>query len=155
MKSFLALAAGALLLASPAIAQQGMALKSETFVVKQVTDAAGNKKNDLKPADVVLPGDVLVFVVSWKNNTGKSVTGFVVNNPIPPNTAFTGARDPQPVVSVDGGKTFGALATLKVKGADGALRAALPTDVQSLRWTLTQAVAPGASGNVAFFAVVK
>ncbi|HMT43165.1 MAG TPA: hypothetical protein PKA59_01345 [Chakrabartia sp.] len=160
MKPVFAFALAAVAVAQAASAQQAaqpVTLKSETFVVRPVTDASGNKKNNLQSTNdtAVLPGDPLVFLLSWKNNTTKPVSGFVINNPIPNSTVYTGARDPQPVVSVDGGKTFGPLAAQKVKGADGKLRAANPTDVTGLRWTLAQPIAPGGTGSVAFFALVK
>lgn len=158
MKPVFAFVLGSLALVQAASAQQAaqpVTLKSETFVAKAVVDANGNKKNELQPALKVLPGDPLVFLLSWKNNTNKPVSGFVINNPVPDNTVYTGAREPAPMVSVDGGKTFGPLATLKVKGADGRPRPANPTDVTGLRWTLAQPIPPGGTGNVAFFALVK
>jgi hypothetical protein len=119
MKPVFAIALGALALAQAATAQQAaqpVTLKSETFVAKAVVDANGNKKNELQPALKVLPGDPLVFLLSWKNNTNKPVSGFVINNPIPESTVYTGAREPAPMVSVDGGKTFGSACCAKGEG---------------------------------------
>ena len=130
-------------------------LTSETFVARTVTDANGNKRNELQAPSKVLPGDPLVFLVKWNNATGKPATDFVINNPIPKNTVFTGARDPQPLMSVDGGKTFGPLATLKVRGSDGKMRPATNEDVTGLRWKFSQPIPAGNTGSVAFFAVVK
>jgi hypothetical protein len=155
MKSVILGAAMALSLSTVAMAQAGMTLNGETFVARTVTDAAGNKKNELQPATKVLPGDALVLMQKWKNETGKPVTGFVINSPVPKATVFSGSPQPAPEVSVDGGKTFGALAALKVKNADGSLRAAVPQDVTNVRWTMAQAIPAGASGSVAYFAVVK
>lgn len=130
-------------------------LKSDTFVARAVTDAAGKKKNELFPALRVLPGDPLVFQLSYQNSGKTPATRFVINNPVPNGVAFTGVREAWATVSVDGGKTFGPLATLKVKGSDGKVRAAGPLDVTQIRWSFAQPIAPGAKGTVMFYAVVK
>ena len=58
-------------------------------------------------------------------------------------------------MSVDKGKKFGALETLRVKAANGALRAARAEDVTHLRWTILSAVPPAASGSVSYKALLK
>ena len=142
--------------AAPAApAASTVSLASKAFVVKQVPDANGKLKNTLAPVDRVLPGDVLVFMLDYRNGGAKAVTPFVINNPVPANVAFTGVEQPWASVTVDGGKTFGPLAKLTVRKADGTLRAAVPADVTAIRWTFGQPIAAGASGNVKFYAVVK
>ena len=142
--------------AAPAApAASTVSLSSKAFVVKQVPDANGKMKNTLAPVDRVLPGDVLVFMLDYRNGGAKAVTPFVINNPVPANVAFTGVEQPWASVTVDGGKTYGPLAKLTVRKADGTSRAALPADVTAIRWTFGQPIAAGASGNVKFYAVVK
>jgi hypothetical protein len=152
----------ALSLSAPAFAQaiskagaDGVSISSEIQAVKVVTDAKGNKKNTLVSPTTVLPGTPLVVWISYKNGGAKTATGFVINNPVPKGVDFTGVAEGWAVVSVDGGKSFGALATLKVKGSDGKMRAAVPQDVTAVRWTVPQPIAPGAGGKVSFYAVVK
>jgi uncharacterized repeat protein (TIGR01451 family) len=137
------------------LAAQAVKLTSETFVAKSVTDEKGVKSNKLFPATRVLPGDPLVFQLTYNNQGVKPATRFVINNPIPSGVAYTGVREASATVSVDGGKTFGALATLKVKGADGKLRGAIPADVTQIRWTFAQPIAPKAKGTVMFYGLVK
>ena len=162
------LVAAALALPAAAFAQQAarapvaaapaastVSLSSKAFVVRQVPDANGKLKNTLAPVDRVLPGDVLVFMLDYRNGGAKPVTPFVINNPVPANVAFTGVEQPWASVTVDGGKTYGPLAKLTVRKADGTSRAALPADVTAIRWTFGQPIAAGASGNVKFYAVVK
>jgi uncharacterized repeat protein (TIGR01451 family) len=138
-----------------AAAPSTVTLKSETFVARATTDASGKKKNELFPALRVLPGDPLVFMVSYQNTGKAPATKFVINNPVPNGVDFTGVEQNWATVSVDGGKTFGALATLKIKKADGALRSALPADVTHIRWLFTAAIPAGGQGRVMFYAVVK
>ena len=74
---------------------------------------------------------------------------------IPNGVIFTGVREPSAAVSVDGGKIFGALASLKVKGADGKLRGATTADVTQVRWTLARPIAAKATGTVMFYGIVR
>lgn len=134
---------------------QSVALTSKAFVVKQVPDGPGKTKNTLVVPERVLPGEALVFMLEYKNTGAKPATAFVINNPIPENVIYTGAEQPWVEVSVDRGKSFGQLATLKVAKGDGTMRAALPTDVTAVRWKFAQPIAPAAEGRVMFFGMVK
>ena len=57
-------------------------------------------------------------------------------------------------VSVNGGKSWGKLASLTVTAPDGTKRAAQASDVTHVRWTLAL-LAPGASGTVTYRAIVR
>jgi uncharacterized repeat protein (TIGR01451 family) len=154
--SVLALPSAAFAQAKPAAAPAAsVTLKSETFVARATTDSNGKKKNELFPALRVLPGDPLVFMVSYQNPGKAPATKFVINNPIPNGVDFTGVEQVWATLSVDGGKTYGALATLKVKKADGTLRSALPADVTHIRWLFATPIPAGGQGRVMFYAVVK
>jgi hypothetical protein len=56
---------------------------------------------------------------------------------------------------VDGGKTWGPLASLKVALADGSSRAALASDVTHIRWSLGRPIAAGSGGELSFRGVVE
>jgi hypothetical protein len=150
------LIAAALAASGNALAQSNaVSITSSAFVVKQVPDATGKMKNTLVPPTTVIPGNALVFMLDYRNGGTKPATGFVINNPIPATVVFTGVEQPWALVSVDGGKTFGPLATLKVAKSDGTMRAAVPQDVTAIRWSFAKPILPGALGKVAFYAVVK
>ena len=131
----------ALTVPGAALAQEVVALKSTVYVARAVTDAQGNKKNQLFAPDRVLPGEALVMMLEYKNNGAKPAANFVINNPIPNAVAFTGVEQPWAVVSVDGGKTFGNASVVdrrdrsanttrfnrpSSRRAEGAMRAPLP-----------------------------
>ncbi len=150
----------AMVLSSAAVAQTapaspGVTLKSTAFVVKPVADATGKVKNVLQAPERVLPGDVLLFVIEYRNAGTTPATKFVINNPIAANVVFTGVEQAWAIVSVDGGKTFGPLATLKMPKGDGTMRAAIPQDVTAIRWTLGQPIPAGGTGKVQFYGLVK
>lgn len=140
-----------------AAAQENVALSSKVYVARSVTDANGKKSNQLFDPDksAVLPGEPLVVMINYKNNGRQPATAFVINNPIPAAVSFTGVEEPWATVSVDGGKTFGPLASLKVPRGDGTLRPAIHADVTAVRWKFAQAIAPGAAGRVSFYGTVK
>lgn len=144
-----------LALASPALAQSTITLKSSVYVARAVTDPQGNKKNQLFAPDRVLPGQPLVVMLEYKNAAQKPAADFVINNPIPGAVSFTGVEQPWATVSVDGGKTYGALAGLKVTTADGKFRPANPGDVTHVRWKFAQPIAPGTGGRVIYYGTVK
>ena len=58
-------------------------------------------------------------------------------------------------MSVDGGKSWGQLASLRIANADGTSRAAQPADVTHIRWAFAQPIGAGNAGELSFRGVVK
>ena len=114
----------------------------------------GVEKIVLATPKVVVPGNRLVFSTSYRNESATPVQNFVVTNPVPTGIAVAAQDAASLTVSVDGGKTWGKLAALSVKDARGVARPAQAGDVTHVRWTVA-AIAPGASGSVAYHAIVK
>lgn len=139
-------------LAVPVLAQSTVALKGDVKVVRQVVADNGQTVEQLEDPNQVLPGDKLVFTTRYTNGSDKPVDDFVVTNPLPAPVKL--AKVDSFEVSVDGGKTFGALPALKAAGADGKPRAAELGDVTHVRWRVAS-IAPGASGEVKYFAEVR
>ena len=153
MKLLIAIAA----LLSPAavMAANSVTLESKAFVERTTTDADGKPKVVLEAPKLVVPGDRLVFVLAYKNVGAQPATDFVVTNPIPQAVAYSGFEGAPAIVSVDGGKSWGPLASLKIAQADGTLRDAQPADVTHVRWTFAKAIPAGQEGKLSFRGVVK
>ena len=149
----LSVPAAALALSPAAFAQDAITLDGMVQVEKTVTEN-GEAKTVLLPPETVIPGDRLIFTSVYRNTGAKPVQDFVVTNPIPAPVAVSDASAAQLVVSVDGGKTFGALGTFKVADEAGALRAATAADVTHIRWTLPS-IQPGGSGSLTFTGLVR
>ncbi|MBA3896542.1 MAG: DUF11 domain-containing protein [Sphingomonadaceae bacterium] len=145
----------ALLAPVAAHAANDVALTSEVFVEKAVPDAAGRTRLVLEPPKVVVPGDRLVFVLGYKNLGRAPAADFVVTNPMPSAVAYQGAADGAAMVSVDGGRSWGALPALKVRGEGGVVRAARPEDVTHVRWAMKMPIPVGAAGKLSFRGVVR
>jgi uncharacterized repeat protein (TIGR01451 family) len=143
------------LIAPAAVMAADVSLASEVFVEKAVKDAKGETKTVREKPALVTPGDRLVFVLSYKNQGAQPATGFTVTNPVPAAVAFAASEGAGSQVSIDGGKSWGQLAALKVAQPDGTSRAAAPADVTHIRWNFAQPIAAGSGGQLSFRGTVK
>ena len=134
-------------------AAQPIELKGDVKLDKLVVENGHDKHVMIEPK-VVVPGDKLVFATAYRNTGSAAVNNFVVTNPIPAGVMLAAEGAPSADVSVDGGMTWGKLASLTVAGAGGTKRPAQSSDVTHVRWTLA-VVAAGASGTVSYRAVVR
>jgi uncharacterized repeat protein (TIGR01451 family) len=143
-------------LAAPAaaLAADNVTLSSHAFVEKVKPGPNGKPVTVLEEPKLVTPGDRLVFELSYRNQGAKPATGFVITDPIPSAVTFAGSESAGAVYSVDGGRTWGPLASLRVATANGGSRPATATDVTHVRWNFP-AIPAGAGGKVSFRGVVK
>ena len=153
MKILLALLA--LLAPVAASAAQDVSLTTKVLVERVKTGADGKPVTVREEPGIVTPGDRLIFLLGYRNGGSEPATGFTLTNPIPPSVAFTGSDDASAVVSVDGGKSWGALASLKVVSADGTSRPAVAADVTHIRWSFGRPIAAGSGGELSFRGVVE
>lgn len=153
MKIWLSLLA----LAAPvaAAAADPVSLTSKVFVERVKPGPDGRPVTVREEPGVVTPGDKLAFVLSYRNSGAQPATGFTLTNPIPPSVDFVGTDDAGASVSVDGGKSWGALASLKVTAPDGTSRPAVAADVTHIRWSLGRPIAAGSGGELSFRGVVE
>jgi uncharacterized repeat protein (TIGR01451 family) len=153
MKIWLALLA--LLAPAAAMAADNVSLTSKVLVERVKPGADGKPVTVREEPAVVTPGDRLVVLLSYRNAGAEPATGFTLTNPIPASVAFAGTEDSSAALSVDGGKTWGPLASLKVVAADGSSRPAVAADVTHIRWSLRQPIAAGSGGELSFRGVVE
>jgi uncharacterized repeat protein (TIGR01451 family) len=155
------LAATVLLLqASALLAQEQGHLNVKTVVQKQQVrvDEAGKEQTELVDADKVVPGDHVIYTITFQNIGDEPAAHVVITNPVDANltyiagSAFGPGMDMQ--FSVDGGKTFASLDALTVS-EDGTERPAEPKDVTHIRWVMHEDLAAGAQGIARFAAVLK
>lgn len=145
-----------LLLAVPALvaaAAPQVQLESKVFA-EVVNTVAGKQQITLKAPSTVLPGDKLIFETSFRNTGAAPATKVVLTNPVPAGITYSGDSSPGAQVSVDGGRSFGDLATLKVADVASGARPARHTDVTTIRW-IVPAIAPGATGSLKYRGIVR
>lgn len=145
--------AAALLIGSTvpaAAATSPLQIASSVSVERRSVAQDGTVRVALVPAKRATPGDRVVFVLDYRNTGKAPLADVVFDNPVPAGIAFRAAAGlPEPLLSTDG-KTYAALAALRVAG-----RPATPADVTHVRWKLVAPIAPGAAGRLAFAAVLK
>lgn len=138
---------------APTKAAQPVELVSDVKVEKTVVEN-GLKKSTWSKPNVVVPGDRLAFTTRYHNASAEKATNFVVTNPVPAGVMLAPEEADAFDVSVDGGKSWGKLPTLKVADGKGGLRAAQSGDVTHLRWILTE-LSAGARGELGYYAIVR
>ncbi|MEO1573406.1 MAG: hypothetical protein AAFU65_00415 [Pseudomonadota bacterium] len=150
-------AAALTLLALPTIASP---IVVQTVAEKEVrtVNADGDVKTTMQPAEAVVPGDEVVYTVTFANEGDEPATNIVVTDPVPEqmryveNSAF--GPGTEITFSVDGGKTFAARDDLAVSDARGNTRPARASDLTHIRWGFRQVLAPGERGYARFKAVL-
>lgn len=143
--------------AQPVVAQGTGALTSKIELEKSTPSSDGQppKKTYVTP-DVVVPGDRVRVALTFTNNGAAPAAGVILVNPIPEGLMFDDTADTAGFdVSTDGGRTFGALASLTVPIEGASPRRATAADVTHVRWLWPDAIAPGKSRSVAFFGRVR
>jgi hypothetical protein len=135
----------AILAAQPALAASPNVTLDSAVFVERITDEQARR---LEPADRLSRGDRVVYVVSWYKLGGDG--GFTVTNPLPRTVAFQASANSDEQVSIDGGKTWGKLDTLRSGN-----RLATPEDVTHVRWRVQPAVAARGAGRIAYSAIVR
>lgn len=142
--------------ASPALAQEAspVTLSGDVKAVVTTVDETGAQTTELVEPGTIVPGDRLVFGTDYSNSGDEPVKNFVVTNPLPGQVRLASNADADLNVSVDGGKTWGPLASLTVTLEDGSSRSAQHADVTHVRWTLAE-IAPGESGRLEYPAIIR
>lgn len=131
--------------ALPAAANPAVALDSAVFV-ERGTPATGKM---LEPASRLSRGDRVVYIVNW-SRMGGTGGSFTVTNPLPRSVAYQGSANGDEQVSVDGGRNWGKLGTLRIAG-----RLATAEDVTHVRWQVDHRRAALGSGRIAYSAIVR
>lgn len=136
-------------------AAQGGHLKVTSKAQKMVVINKGGKKSyQFLPATKVLPGEIVQYNTFFENISNKPATNINIDNPIPKHTVYlpnsAQGKNTHTVFSVDGGKHYGKAGTLKVRGKNGKLHPARPSDYTHIRWQFHGSLAPKAKQVVAF-----
>jgi uncharacterized repeat protein (TIGR01451 family) len=155
----LALAFAAPAFAGPASSSGTVELTIVGQMEQEYRNDKGEKAKRLVPITKIVPGDEVIYTITYENKGKQPADRVVVTDPIPPEVAYVdgSAFGPGTEIefSADGGKTWGLPATLKVKGADGKDRPAVAADYTHIRWKLAASVQAGQKGFVRFRAVLK
>ena len=146
MRIGLLIGSAAIFAASVANAQSLVAIDREVFLeVSQERD--GRTQRVLAPAEMLERGDTVVLMLAWRS---PSDTPFTISSRVPRNLAFRASGGDISQVSVDGGRTWGSLESLRVGG-----RPATSADVTNIRWDVANPRAANGRGVLTYSAVVR
>ena len=104
----------------------------------------------LEPAGRLVRGDRVVTLLTWARRVPGAGGGFTVTNALPHGLAWQGSADGDAELSVDGGRRWGRLGTLRT-----AQRLAVPEDVTTIRWRISPVQAAARSGRIAYSGLVR
>ena len=148
-----------LLLSVSAFAQEQGHLNVKTVVQKEsvTTNKDGQTETSLVEAASVVPGEKVVYTISFENISDEAAENVVITNPISETLTYVegSAFGPGTEIqfSVDGGQTFAAREELTV-AENGVTRAASADDFTHIRWVMREELAAGAQGVARFSAVL-
>ena len=156
MKCTMKLMTGIAVLIAPAVfAQDTGHLNVRTVVQKEEVSVndSGDTERRLVAADTVVPGDDVVYTITFTNISNDAAENVVITNPISENLTYVSgsAFGPGTVIefSIDGGQSFAAPDQLRVN-ADGEFRTARAEDFTHVRWTMQDELQSGAQGMAQF-----
>ena len=125
----------------------------------EVIDENGETKTELVELDTAVPGDEVVYTVTFTNIGNEPAENIRITNPIPQQMRYvTGtAFGPGSYVeySVDGGETWGEAQSLLIRDESGSERPAAADDFTHIRWALNAPLAAGERSFARFRAVVR
>lgn len=102
----------------------------------------------LEPASDLAPGQRVVTILRWRRESGDGA--FVITNPLPRAITYQKSSAGEEEVSIDGGRTWGRLAALRVGS-----RSATPEDVTHVRWRIPARLASQGRGQIAYAGIVR
>jgi len=145
--------------AAPLLAQAQLELSTEAFHEVVVVDKGGKTERKREVLKKALPGQEVIYDISYRNKGNQPADRVVVSNPVPAELSYVAGSaagaGSKVEVSVDGGTKWGALETLTVPDAEGKPRAARGEDVTHVRWTVLAPVKAGGTGKLTYRARVK
>jgi len=141
--------------AGTARAQTSGHLNVTTTVQKEevTIDEAGKRSTQLVDAAKVVPGDEVIYTVTFANIGDQPAENVVITNPLPEQLTYVDGSAFGPgaeiVFSVDGGKTFAKSSELTVNDA-GVPRSATVKDFTHIRWVMAHEIPAGSQGMSQF-----
>lgn len=150
----------AVLAATAASAQETRHLDVTTVVHKEVVVEMpdGRTETKLVDADSVVPGERVIYTITFANVGDEPAENVVITNPIAESLVYvagSASGDGMRVeFSIDGGSTFAPASELKVID-EGIERPATTSDYTHVRWVMQTELAAGGEGQASFAAVLQ
>jgi len=144
--------------ASSAQEQGHLNVKTVVSMEEVTIDDNGDRHTQLVDATTVVPGDEVVYTVTFSNVSDVPAENVVITNPLAAEMTYVVGSAFGPgsdiVFSVDGGKSFAAPEKLFVTKS-GIERPASADDYTHIRWVMKNEIVAGAQGMARFKARLK
>lgn len=143
-----------------AFAQEGGHLNVITTVQKEVVVETkdGGTETKLVVAESVIPGERVVYTITFANVGDEPAENVVITNPISASLTYVAGSatnsDMQVEFSIDGGQTFATASELRIID-NGIERPATTKDYTHVRWVMQTELAVGGEGQASFAAVLE
>ena len=102
---------------------------------------------------IAIPGNTMMYTITFENIGDQPVSGIVVNDPIPNNSKYLGntatGKNSEITFSADG-EYFDVPGNIKVKDRSGKTWTASPDKYTHIRWRYKNILQPGETGLVTF-----
>lgn len=144
-----------------ATAPSALALSATQTVLKEIrtTTPSDEVITRYVAAELVTPGDTIVYRLDYLNDSAEPVTDMVLTMPVPAEVIFQDGSAEQAGMetsfSSDGGQTFFARAALMVDTDEGVMAPARAEHITHIRWVSNSTVASNEDGILHFKAVLK
>ncbi len=142
---------------APAFAS-GLSAAQTVEVATVITDENGNKTTVYKKAEEVAPGNEVRYILDFANDGEAPASNVRLDMPVPAEIELiegsveTGNADV--TYSVDSGETFSRRGDLTVS-VNGSQRVATAEEITHIRWTFSEAIAPGDAGQISYRGVLQ
>ncbi len=130
------------------------ALTAKQVIEREVVvrNADGTETFKREKADLVVPGERVVYSINYYNDKAQAAEDIVLVMPVPKEVEYLERSAETPIAtaefSADGGNSFASRDRLTVRGATGT-RPATASDITHIRWTVAS-IAPGTSGELIY-----
>ena len=135
------------------------AIKISSIAEKEteVIDKNGNKTSKRTRVDTAVPGDEIVYTITFENISTKPASNIVITNPIPNDTTYISATgvNTEITFSIDGNNQYATPDKLIVTTKEGVTRLAVPSDYSHMRWVYAGELGVDKTSQVSFRAVIK
>jgi len=152
---------GTLTAALLATGSQSYALTASQTVEKEIVvqQPDGTEMVLREAADMVTPGERVVYTLNFTNDDAQPATDLVLTMPIPQEVRFmegtASETNMTPVFSADGGNNFSTRDQVRIRNSDGDLIRASSGDITHIRWTVPGPIAVGETGNLSFKGILR
>ena len=160
LKLFLSMMILMSLFTSNVFAEKGnIVLTNKVFKQVIKKDKDGNITYNYIGAELALPGDVMMYVITFENIGKAPADGIVINDPVPNNSKYrmgsAAGKNTTITYSIDDGKNFSNPEDLVVKDKDGKEWTAKPESYTHIRWFYNKSLASGEKAEVSFKTQIK